>query len=341
MAQTVELIDIGNNFTNEIKIIGIGKEGGAVVNLISSKKDISADFFVISSVTQEVLNDSSEILSFNIKPLEKKSNDDYVASDFDEIEQIIGCFGVVFFIFSIDDLNAIKTVTYISKIRENKGILCGISSVLPTKKNTNKKVELLIQHTDFMLFIPIEESFNSICITSVQLTALTDGFYKPLYAITKVMEDEVVSNCYDWAEFNTFANANKKTAFRYEIIRKAGDIQSDYEDILSTIFNYESLININPMTLKHVLVHITAGDGFKSDDYEKVGNELTYLHEKGVVCLMGVSIDTEQPKDAIQVAILLIGRDLIKDGSSPFESEEICLETSLPIPRFLINNSNK
>ncbi|MGB5446168.1 MAG: hypothetical protein WBM99_11745 [Psychromonas sp.] len=336
MKKTVELIDIGNDFTNEVKIIGVGKEGEAVVKHISDNRDISADFFVISTVTQDVLKVSSEHLSFKINALEQEQNGGYITSDFDGMERIIGPCEVTFFLFSIDDLAAIETVFSISKSLKNRGVLCGISSVLPNEKNTDTKLELLQQHVDFMLTIPTEESFNSTYITSAQLDLLADNYYKPIYALTRVMKDEVVSNCYDWAEFKNFANANKKAAFRYEVIRKKSDILSHYEDALYKIFNYESLININSMALKHVLVHITAGDNFRPDDYRKIGDELGCLYEKGVVCLMGISIEAEQPKDIIKVAILLIGRDLIKDGCSSFESEEICLEKSLPIPQFLI-----
>ncbi len=339
MKQRVELIDIGNDFINDLKIIGVGKEGRAVVKHISARKDISADCFAISFVNQDDLKISSENSSFNIKSLAQEQNDTYIASNFDQIEKIIGGFAVAFFIFSTDDLAAIRAIISISKMREGKGILCGISGILANDMNANEKVELLRQYTDFMLFFPTEKSFNSTCMSSVQLADLADKLYKPLYALTKVMEDEIVSNCYDWAEFYHFVNANKKIAFRYETVRKEGDLQSDPGDVLHQIFNYESLINVNPMVLKHVLLHVTAGDGFTSGDYEKVANELAYLHEKGVVCLMAVDIDNKQPKDAIQVAIFLIGQDLIKDGKDFCESEEGCLATSLPIPQFLINNS--
>ena len=317
MEKIIEVIDMGHNLTTKVKIIGVGKEGRAVVKNISSKRDLSADFFVIPPVTQGYSKTSSESISFHINALEQEPNGNYIA----------------FFIFSIDDLAAVETVISISKKIKNRGVLCTISSVFPSETNTVTKIELLQQHLDFVLTIPTKESFYATDITSVKFQLLAGNYYKPVYALIRVMEDKGVSNCYDWADFIAFANANKKTAFRYSIIRKEGDIQSDYEDALSKMFNFESLININSMVLKHALVYITAGDGFKPDDHEKIGNELTYLHDKGIVIIKGMSLDAEQPKDVIKIAMFLMGQDLIEDESDLFEPEECCFE--LPIPDFL------
>jgi hypothetical protein len=90
------------------------------------------------------------------------------------------------------------------------------------------------------------------------------------------------------------------------------------------------------MFVKHGLVHITAGINFRHDDYIKIADELNFLHGKEVVWVMAVSIEAGQPKDAIQVAILFVGGDLLKDRDSSCESEEECLDELLPIPHFLI-----
>ncbi|WP_413693102.1 hypothetical protein [Psychromonas sp. KJ10-2] len=192
-----------------------------------------------------------------------------------------------------------------------------------------------------MLFISTKDHFDSTCMTPEKFDVIANDFHKPLYSLTKLMEDDIVANHYDWAYFREFASSNKTTAFYSVVIRKEDDAQNHYKDIIHKTFNYETLSSINPMVIKHAMLHINAGENFKYSDYENIGNELVSLSKKDVPVIMGSSIDTELPKNVIQVSILLLGIEVIEGQTITYEYESNRLEELLPVPEFLIKNTNK